>query len=133
MGDEVSFTGANYVVCNYCTSLIRGMHRDGSNDGCKQIQNTEGKYARINTLGEYVAPRLRESGTDFVDGETGCEKFESNGVPAHPKALERLVDNNSKCASILSDINALETSWDFYAKVSESLPGENIVDSREVQ
>ncbi len=129
MEDEVSFMGG--MVCNYCVSLIRGEHRDGSRDGCKQIQNQEGKYARITVLEEYVG--LGESGIDFVNGEKGCEKFESSGVSAHPQVLEILVKSNPKCISIPSDPNALETSWDFYTKVNTFLPKENIVDHTKVQ
>ncbi len=121
------------MACEYCISLIRGEHRDGSNDGCKQIQNQEERYARLNDLGEYLAPKLREARIDFVNGIKGCEKFEASGVPAHPEALEVLVEKNSRCRSIPVDPKSLETSWEFYAKLNKFLPKENIVDYTKVQ
>ena len=126
------FNGGNYMVCNYCISLIRGGHRDGSKDGCKLIQNSEGIYARKNVIPQMYGA-LKSYGIDFVDGINGCEKFESSGVPAHPEALEVLVKRNPRCSSIPSYPKALENSDDFYSKVEGFLPKENIVSYRKVQ
>ncbi|MCK5025653.1 MAG: hypothetical protein KAS15_03630 [Nanoarchaeota archaeon] len=131
--EELAFTGVNYMVCKYCNSLMRGRHRDGSNDGCKLIQNKDGKYSRINTLGNHLSGRLKESGIDFVDGSIGCEDFNPSGIPAHPKALEVLVKNNPKCSAIPSDPNAIETSWDFYGKMDKFLPKENFISYTQIQ
>ena len=128
---ELSFTWINYNVCQYCQNIIIGVHRDGSNNGCKLIKNREGKYARI-TLGNRKK-ELDEHNIDSVNGLKGCESFESSGLPAHPKVLESLTEANPLCSTIHSDENARETSWDFAEKRDRSLPCENITSYEEVQ
>ncbi len=113
--DKLGFTGINYGVCSYCNDLIRGAHRDGYREGCKKLEQTDGKYARIPL------------------GDKGCEQFESSGVPAHPQVLEELIQTNPKCSSIPSDSKATETSWDFSDKMNEHLPEENITSYDKVQ
>lgn len=130
---ELVFSEVNYLVCEYCNNLMRGRHRDGSDDGCKLIQNQEGDYARINSLDNYLTGLLKRSGIDFVDGSIGCEDFNPSGIPAHPEVLEILVKNNPKCSAIPSDPDALETSKDFYGKIDKFLPKENIVSHTQIQ
>ena len=128
--EKLSFTGINYLPCNYCSHLMRGEHRDGYNQGCGQIK-TDGKYARV-TFGDESVP-LSKQGIDSVNGLRGCEQFESSGVPAHPQVLEALVQQNPKCSTIPSDPNATETSWDFSDKINRHLPRKNIISYTQVQ
>lgn len=132
MADEkFGFTGINYFVCDYCSRLMRGEHRDGYNEGCEQRRNEAGKYARI-TLGDETA-RLREHGIDSVNGLCGCEQFDPSGLPAHPQVLEFLVKKNPKCSVIPSDPNATETSWEFSDKMNRYLSVEHITSFEKVQ
>ena len=116
MTEKLGFTFINYRVCNYCSHLMRGMHRDGYNDGCG-LRQTDGKYATIGGGESAVS----------VDGWKGCDQFSPSGVPAHPQVLEQLVRENPKCSQIPSDSNAIETSWDFEDKVRKYLPVINYI------
>ncbi|MFO7710841.1 MAG: hypothetical protein R6V53_03695 [Candidatus Woesearchaeota archaeon] len=131
MGPE--FTSINYIVCNYCNYLMKGFYEDVSIDGCKRVQNPEGQYARLTFLGAFENAPLDVAGIDYIDSRMGCEHFRPNGVQAHPAALERLIQKNFLCDSIPSDPDAMETSWDFFAKVNRYLPKENLVSFRDIQ
>ncbi len=131
MVDENDFHWFDYQVCHYCINLMRGSHRDGYNEGCGLRKSEEGKFARI-TLGDQIA-ELKEYEIDSVDGSVGCEQFSPSGVPAHPIVLERLIKQNQKCASIPSDPNATETSWDLCDKIDRVLPQKNKVDYTKIQ
>jgi hypothetical protein len=130
--NKLEFTGCNYEVCSYCNNIMIGEHRDGANYGCKIIQNKDGKYARLVNL-PFMFNRLKEHGTDFVDSYIGCENFKPSNLPAHPDALEVLVQNNPKCKEIPVDPNATETSWDFFGKMFKFIPKENCIDYMKIQ
>ena len=120
--DSFEPSGANYMVCLYCSHLVRAGHRDGYNMGCGIKQNEDGQYYRLE-----VKPDVTESkkdGIDVVDMYVGCDDFNSSGLPAHPSVIEQLIKQNSRAKLIPVDKNATEAGFDLTNKINEFLAEE---------
>lgn len=101
-----SFTYANYIVCCYCSHLVRAAGRDDYLHGCGLVKNDQGQYKAISLSRKYG-----------IYGLIGCDRFNASGLPAHPDVKRDLIKQNPKTISIPEDPNATETSWDFEDKI----------------
>jgi len=135
----------NYLVCSYCHFFIMGEpsdpHDAAYSFGCKLRQNENKEYARViigsqepglNNINRLIRV-YRKEGVEAVDGDRGCDRFESSGLPAYPAAYDALSKRNPVFSSVPVGPKADEQGFGFQDKILKFLPPENIVPENKIQ
>mgnify|MGYP001615188467 CR=1 FL=1 len=105
MTEKLWFSGINYDVCIYCKNMAIGYAKDDVSYGCALQKSSKIPGWEYKTLGY------------GINGSLGCEKFESSGLPVHPKVLEKLIASKELIKKIPVSEKATETSWELYDKL----------------
>ncbi|MFB6088429.1 MAG: hypothetical protein ABEK36_01480 [Candidatus Aenigmatarchaeota archaeon] len=103
-------------VCHYCDNLVQSSVQGMPIMGCGEVTD-EDKYARVAHWD--IVKNMRKEGNDAAWNLVGCGKFESSGLPAHPRARKEMEQYNSKAERIPVDPEATEGGWDFLKKMEK--------------